>query len=205
MIPRRLDLQEDSPCVLASIQRCSVHPRNPMRSSTGRFSARSSMRMKWVLMSTPPLTIISPRSSASRPTPWPSSAPSRNRLAAFAFVRLCTSYHRKTRWNWPGRSPSPTSSPSPIVSDFFTEVDSACSSTPQIIEPHEQRVQAVARTNPSNQHQASSRDCLTDSITCCCSVSVCAQRETISKAVPPCSLSALACTHQKAVASGLRP
>src|SRR5262245_7906340 len=31
---------------------------------------------------------------------------------------------------------------------------------------------AVARTNPSNQHQARSRDCRTDSITCCCSSSL---------------------------------
>lgn len=64
--------------------------------------------------------------------------------------------------------------------------------------------QAVARTNPSNQHQIISRDCLSASITRCCSSSVRAQRDTISKAAPPCSLSALAWTHQKAVASRLR-
>src|SRR5262249_27807699 len=42
---------------------------------------------------------------------------------------------------------------------------------PYLVEPHGQSSHsyAVARTKPSNQHHASSRDCLTDSITCCCS------------------------------------
>lgn len=94
-----------------------------------------------------------------------------------------------------------------VYSALGTWVPSPCGRGRKSVFPfrHFPIFQAVARTNPSNQHHASSRDCRTDSITRCCSSSVRAQCETISKAVPPCSLSALACTHQKAVASGLRP